>query len=71
MMKNIEGQTALHRACYFGEIEVVDWLLKNTSLKVGERDRKGNNCLHLACEGVNIALTRYLMKKVRYSEKLL
>ena len=70
-MKNIEGQSALHRACYFGEIATVDWLLANTDLKVRERDRRGNNCLHAACEGLNIALSRYLMSKVRMAEEKL
>ncbi len=47
------------------------WLLDNTDLKIGERDNRGCNSLHLACEGLNINLTRYIMKKVRNSYKLL
>jgi ankyrin repeat protein len=30
--KNNDGQTALHRACYFGELAVVRFLLKNTKV---------------------------------------
>jgi ankyrin repeat protein len=71
LARNSDGQSALHRACYFGEILAVDWLLSNTQLKVKERDGKGNNSLHVACEGLNITLTRYLMQKVRDSESLL
>ncbi len=36
-----------------------------------ERDKRGNNALHLACEGVNIHLSRYLMEKVCDSQSLL
>jgi ankyrin repeat protein len=32
--KNNEGQTALHRACFFGEITIVRFLLKNTKVKI-------------------------------------
>ena len=71
MVKNTEGQSALHRACYFGEMAAVEWLLTNTELKVKEKDKKGNNSLHLACEGLNVALSRYLMQKVKNSRDLL
>lgn len=67
LARNFEGHSALHRACFFGEMETVDLLLHRTSLKVGETDKKGNNSLHMACLGLNIPLTRYLMKKVRNS----
>lgn len=69
--KNINGHTALHRACYFGEIDAIDWLLDRTSLKIGELDKKGNNGLHLACLGAQIPTTRYLIAKVRNPDHLM
>lgn len=70
-VKNYEGQTALHRACYFGEIRAVDWLICHTNLKIGEKDKKGNNCVHLACMGAQLAVSRYLMDKMKDSKSLL
>ena len=49
----------------------MDWLPSNTPLKAAERDKRGCNALHLACEGLNIALTRYLVRKVKRPEQLL
>jgi ankyrin repeat protein len=69
--KNGDGHTALHRACYFGEMASIEWLLENTGLKIGDIDKKGNNGLHLACLGAQIATTRYLMAKVKKSSQLL
>lgn len=45
--------------------------MENTELKVLDKDRRGNNGLHMACEGLNVALTRYLMMKVKNSGSLL
>ena len=49
----------------------IEWLLDHTSLKIGDIDKKGNNGLHLACLGAQIATTRYLMAKVKKSNQLL
>jgi ankyrin repeat protein len=49
----------------------VDWLLKHTNLKIGQKDKKGNNCVHMACMSGNIAMSRYLMEKLKGSRRLL
>lgn len=49
----------------------IEWLLDHTSLKIGDIDKKGNNGLHLACLGAQIATTRYLMAKVKKQSQLL
>ena len=43
------GQTALHRACCRGWVEVVGEL-RGKGAKMGVRDREGNTGLHLAVE---------------------
>jgi uncharacterized protein len=70
LARNCEGQSALHRACYFGELKAVE-LLFGRGLKAGEKDRKGNNAVHLACMGVSLVVSRYLMRKVKNSSVLL
>jgi ankyrin repeat protein len=45
--------------------------LEKTQLKIGELDKKGNNGLHLACSGAQIATTRYLIAKVKNPHHLL
>jgi ankyrin repeat protein len=69
--KNNDGHTALHRACYFGEIATIEWLLERTSLRIGELDKKGNNGIHIACLGAQIPTTRYLIEKVKNPSQLL
>ena len=70
-LKNFEGQNALHRAAYHGELEVIKMLIKRTRLKLGQTDRKGNNSLHLACMGVSLKCARYIVSKVKESKRLL
>lgn len=65
LARNSDGHTALHRACYYGEMETIDWLLQNTELKIGMLDKKGNNGLHLACMGASITASRYIVAKVQ------
>ncbi len=64
-VKNFEGQNALHRACFFGEIEAASFLVRKTPLKFGMRDKKGNTSLHWACKGLSFAVARYIIKKVK------
>lgn len=72
LAKNQDGHTALHRACYYGEIKTAEWLLnQGVGFKVGEKDIRGNNCLHLACSTAKIAMARYLYHKVKDSFELL
>lgn len=52
-------------------MQAIEWLLDHTSLKIGDIDKKGNNGLHLACLGAQIATTRYLMAKVNKPSQLL
>ena len=37
--RNFEGQTALHRAAFYGELEVIQFLLKQTKLKLSQVDK--------------------------------
>jgi ankyrin repeat protein len=70
-VKNFEGQNALHRACYYGELDVVVFLLKNTQIKFGMKDQKGNTSLHLACQGLSFAVARFIVKKVKNWREIL
>lgn len=70
-VSNFEGQTALHRACYFGELETIKFLLEKTSLRLYQTDKNNNNSLHMACLGCNIICIRYIIKKVKNPKKLL
>jgi hypothetical protein len=49
----------------------IEWLLDRTGLKIGDIDKKGNNGLHLACMGAQIATTRYMAAKVKKPTQLL
>jgi len=49
LMKNENLQTALHRAAYYGQTEILHFLLTNTKLSITTEDSCGNNCLLLAC----------------------
>jgi len=63
--RNFEGQTALHRACFYGELCTVKYLVKNTTLRLSTCDKKGNNCVHLAAMGLSVRCMRYIMKKAK------
>lgn len=65
MLKNFEGQNALHRAAYNGEIDIIKLLIKHTGLKFSQTDKKGNNCLHLACMGLSLKCARFIILKMK------
>ena len=67
----MKGQTAMHRACFYGEIEIVRFLMKNTKLSLLTKDRMGNNCFHLAAQHLNITLIRYMLKKSKENTSIL
>ncbi|KAL4489904.1 hypothetical protein ABPG72_010803 [Tetrahymena utriculariae] len=62
--KNQQGQTAIHRAAFYGEVQVIRLLLKNTKLLLTSRDSRGNTCLHFAAMRLNMTCFRYILKKL-------
>ncbi|EAR89739.2 ankyrin domain protein (macronuclear) [Tetrahymena thermophila SB210] len=62
--KNQQGQTAIHRAAFYGEVQVIRSLLKNTKLQLTSRDSRGNTCLHFAAMRLNMTCFRYILKKL-------
>ena len=71
MIRNFEGQSALHRAAYNGQLEAIKLLLAKTNLKLYQVDRNNNNALHMACMSANIICVRYMVKKVKEPARLL
>lgn len=55
----------MHRACFYGEIEIVRFLLRNTKMSILAKDKMGNSCFHLAARHLNITLIRYMFKKIK------
>lgn len=70
MARNFEGQTALHRAAYYGQLDTIKFLLKKTNLKLYQTDRNNNNSLHMACMSCHIVSIRYIINKVKDSNRL-
>ena len=70
-VKNFEGQTALHRASFYGELSVIRFLLARTKLKLCQTDKHENNSLHMACMGGNLVCIRYILSKVKSPNNLL
>lgn len=71
LVRNFEGQTALHRASYYGELETVKLLLKKTSLRISQTDRSNNTALHMACMSCHLVCAKYLIKKMKDATFLL
>lgn len=64
-VKNFEGQTALHRACFYGQLPTVRYLSKEPSMRFNRCDKRGNNCAHMAAAGMSIRCLRYISRKVK------
>ena len=55
---------ARHRAAFYGKIKIVKYLLKNTKQNLLQKDKRGNNCLHLAAMRINMSCIRFILKKL-------
>ena len=44
------GRTALHVACFNGDIQLYDWLLSHPDIDVNARDNEGKTALHYLCK---------------------
>lgn len=44
------GRTALHVACFNGDIQLYNWLLSHPDIDVNARDNEGNTALHYLCK---------------------
>jgi ankyrin repeat protein len=61
LLRNTDGSTPLHLACYNGHIDIVNILLKcNSSVNLCNTD--GSTPLHLACYNGNIDIVNILLK---------
>ena len=44
------GRTALHVACFNGDVQLSDWLLSHPDIDVNARDNEGKTALHYLCK---------------------
>jgi len=61
-LKTRDGQTAVHRAAFYGHQKVLIYLIKKLKMNVMIPDRKGNLPLHYACMKLNMSCIRILIK---------
>jgi len=66
-LKTRDGQTALHRAAFYGHQKVIIYLIQNLKMNAMISDRKGNLPLHYACMKLNISCMRILIKVTNYT----
>ncbi|CAM9259355.1 unnamed protein product [Chrysoparadoxa australica] len=53
--------TALHYACLYGELKILDKLLRDNAADIDAVDERGRTVLHVACEGKRHAIAQRLL----------
>ena len=61
-LKSRDGQTGLHRAAFYGNVDVVKYLIKDLKMSVMFPDKKGSLPLHFACMKLSFNCIRVLIK---------
>mmetsp|Transcript_8753 Transcript_8753/g.13078 ORF Transcript_8753/g.13078 Transcript_8753/m.13078 type:complete len:506 (+) Transcript_8753:68-1585(+) len=62
--KDIDMRTPLHYAAYRGHTAVVEWFhnnFENVDLLMRVSNKRGSNCLHVACQKGHLELVKYLI----------
>lgn len=57
------GSLPLHLACQYGNVAVVDYLVKLDGSSLGQSDRNGDTPIHCACFGGNLSAINALLEK--------
>lgn len=60
---NLEGQSGVHRASHYGNLNVLFFLRKNTDLSFSAKDNRGDTPGHLAARRFHIKCIRFIMRE--------
>lgn len=60
---NSEGQSGVHRASQYGNLNVLIFLRKNTDLSFSAKDSRGDTPGHLAARRFHIKCVRFIMRE--------
>merc|ERR1712107_679787 len=69
-VENCSGQTALHKAAFWGHDHVVKFLLDECKLDANVQDREGDTALHDACKFGHVATAKLLIAKTGSEERI-
>ena len=58
------GNTPLHTACVYGQLDIVQLLTREIGCDPNDTNCEGRSCLHLAAQHDHLPLVRYLIEKV-------
>ena len=58
------GNTPLHTACVYGQLDIVQLLTREIGCDPNDTDSIGRSCLHLAAQHGHLPLVRYLIEEV-------
>ncbi|XP_062576109.1 putative ankyrin repeat protein RF_0381 [Saccostrea cucullata] len=58
-----DGETILHQCCYYGEMEMYEYLVNHFSELIKIRDNKGWTVLHSACSVGSVDIVSFLLDK--------
>lgn len=61
--RNLDGQTAMHRAAHYGQLEVLKFLIRSLRMSALTPDKRGNLPIHHACYKLNIVCVRLLARE--------
>ncbi|CAJ1099302.1 E3 ubiquitin-protein ligase MIB2-like isoform X3 [Octopus vulgaris] len=61
--RNANGQTPLHRACYWGNLHIVDILLGHNGIDANVVDKEGDTPLHVAVRGRKYKVVCAMLKQ--------
>jgi ankyrin repeat protein len=62
-VKDDEGRTPLHLACYAGSIEIAKHLIEKQNANINAIDTKKRNVCHFACISGCLELVKYISKR--------
>lgn len=57
------GDTILHKACYFDMVDLVKYLIENNLVDIDIQNSLGETILHLYCERLDYSMVKYLVSK--------
>ncbi|CAM9771200.1 unnamed protein product [Choristocarpus tenellus] len=58
-----QGSTALHWACFGGQLEVAKWLVKKAGSSVNYKNKENRTALLFACERCHLKVAQFLVKE--------